>query len=435
MLVSIIIPVIRPEKAKRCIAAIKENAGIPEWAGPPSGMTAGQDYYEIVTEEDTKRMGVAKMVKRLTYKTRGEAVCFLGDDTIPQKDFLKNGLRAMAAIPEGWGLVSFNDNPNTTRSAAHWIAHKKLLPFLEGEFFHTGYQHCFVDDELLIRCQEMNRYIYAYDAVLYHEHPAVHKDVPQDESFKRVHSEEIYGADHKLFTARMRNRWKTPDPLKPITDPKEIRKAVKVAIGIPSNDLIHADFALCLVNLCIYSIARGVHCAIINQKSSLLEIGRNQIVQSAFEIGADWLLSLDSDMTFPAQTLQRLLYHKQPIVCADASRRREPIHSVLIGMDGQRLKHDPAVDEKSPLVEVKGGSNAVSLISMEVFKKLKPPHFLVEYNEKKREFLSEDFYFSNRARIGGYKIYCDPYLSPHIGHIGAKTYFLKDEIPAEIKTP
>lgn len=415
MLVSIIIPVIRPEKAKRCIEAIRKNAGI---AGQP------EHSFEIITEEDTKRIGVTKMVKRLVEKSRGDAVCFIGDDCIPQPDFLKNALRAMAAIPDGWGMVSFNDNPNTTRSAAHWLAHKKLLPILGGEFFHTGYTHCFCDDELLIRCQQANRYIYAYDAVIYHEHSAVHKDVQPDESFKKVHSEEIYTRDNKLFLARMNNHWVTPEPVKPM-NVDEIRKPKKVIIGIPSGDMIHADFAMSLVNLCIHSISRGIQVAIVNQKSSIVEVGRNMIVDTALEMEADYLLFLDSDMTFPAQTLIRLMSHKKQIVCTDASRRREPFTSVLTGMDGKPLDFSKEYVPSDPLVEVKGGSNAVCLIDVDVLAKMKPPHFLVTYNEK-GEFLGEDYYFSNKARQMKIPVYCDTYLSTFIGHIGAKTYKIKD---------
>lgn len=436
MHVSIIIPVIRPDKAKRCIEAIRQNAGVQEihgtlhrndWPNDPTANT-----YEIITEEDRKRIGVTKMVKRLVEKSKGDAVCFIGDDCIPQKDFLKNALRAMAEIPDGWGLVSFNDNPNTTRSAAHWVAHKKLLPFLDGEFFHTGYRHCFCDDELMIRVQNMNRYIYAYDAKIFHEHPAVHKFVAQDESFKKVHSPEIYNADHALFQSRMRNDWKTPQA-QPAAEPAKITKPVKVAIGLPSGDLLHADFATAFVNLCIYSMTRGVHIAIINQKSSVVEISRNQIVQEAEKIGADYILWLDSDMTFPAQTLQRLLSHQKDIVCVDAVRRREPITQVLTGMDNKPLQHKKDPGPKDPLVEVKGGTCAVQLIKMDVYAKLSQPHFLVTYNEKNGQFLGEDYYFSNKARTAGFKILCDAYLSAYIGHIGCKTFFLSDAVENPVK--
>ena len=130
-LISIIVPVIRPEKAKRCIDAIIENSGI------------AKDEYEILTLEDKKRIGAPKMVDKLTKKSKGQMVCFLGDDTIPQKNFLKYALEAMDTLPDGWGLVGFDDNlrpRGTIKAAAHWLADKRLLPFLNGEFFHNRSQ-------------------------------------------------------------------------------------------------------------------------------------------------------------------------------------------------------------------------------------------------------------------------------------------------------
>lgn len=151
MLISIIIPVIRPDKAARCCNAIIENSGIP------------RSQYEIVTEEDKDRIGAPRMVKKLTDESTGDLVCFLGDDTIPQKDFLKNALEAMATLPDGWGLVGFDDNirlRGQIKAAAHWLGNKKLLPLLDGCFFHTGYKHCWCDNELTIRAAELGRYIF-----------------------------------------------------------------------------------------------------------------------------------------------------------------------------------------------------------------------------------------------------------------------------------
>ena len=80
--VSIILPVIRPKGAARCIQHIKENAG--------DGVE-----YEIISSVDEDRIGAPKMVGRLLRKTNHDLVCFLGDDTMPQKDFLKNAIEEM----------------------------------------------------------------------------------------------------------------------------------------------------------------------------------------------------------------------------------------------------------------------------------------------------------------------------------------------------
>ena len=157
--ISIILPIVREDKAERCIEAIRENAGIPI------------DQYEIVQEVDHDRVGCPEMVKRLVEKTKHDLVMFLGDDTIPQKDFLKEALKVMETLPDGWGLAALEDgiqDPN--RIATHWLASKRLLPLIGGEVFSTEYKHNFCDQELTIKCKDLGRYAPAYNSAIEHKH-------------------------------------------------------------------------------------------------------------------------------------------------------------------------------------------------------------------------------------------------------------------------
>jgi len=92
----------------RCIDAVMANCGID------------LNQIEILAEQDSQRIGAPKMVKNLTDKSHGQMVCFLGDDCIPQKDWLKYALMAMETLPDGWGLVGLDDNirkPGTIKAA------------------------------------------------------------------------------------------------------------------------------------------------------------------------------------------------------------------------------------------------------------------------------------------------------------------------------
>ena len=193
--VSIIIPWIRKTGMNRCMDAVFENAGLPS------------DMFEIIAEEDKDRIGCPRMVRRLVEKTAFDMVCFLGDDTIPERDFLINAVLAMATLPEGFGLVGLNDGFHTSGLATHWLADKRLLPLLGGEFFHTGYRHCFSDTELTIRCQEMSRYVWAEDARIVHNHPMVDGKVPWDPDYVRVYNADIYALDRVLHLTRKRKGW------------------------------------------------------------------------------------------------------------------------------------------------------------------------------------------------------------------------------------
>lgn len=196
---------------------------------------------------------------------------------------------------------------------------------------------------------------------------------------------------------------------------------LKVMIGIPSNDMLHADFAMSLISLILIASQEGIQIAVINQHSSIIEIGRCEICETAINYGADYLLFLDSDMTFPSDLLIKLIAHKKDIVGCDAMRRRPPFTSVIKGLDNKVLDHEK---QKEGLIEVKGISTACLLINLNVFKKITRPYFCVEYSGNKT-FLGEDFYFSNKVRNASYKIYCDMGLSKKIGHIGSQIFYIK----------
>ena len=80
-MISILIPTIRPQNIPDLSRAIKDNAGIPD------------DQYEIVWEYDRERIGCPKMLRRMAAATTGEVIAFLGDDTIPCKDFLEKSVK------------------------------------------------------------------------------------------------------------------------------------------------------------------------------------------------------------------------------------------------------------------------------------------------------------------------------------------------------
>ena len=194
-MISVIIPVIRPEKAARCIAALENDLSFTD--------------FEIVTDEDKERVGCPMMVKELVNKARYDLVCFLGDDTIPQPGMLSHALDAMATLPDGWGMVGINDNvrpPFTDRPVAHWLADKRLLALIGGEFFHTGYIHCWCDNELVDRCKGLGRYVLAVEARLKHDHPKVNPDA-DDADYRRVYLPVNYTHDLRLYRQRRRNKW------------------------------------------------------------------------------------------------------------------------------------------------------------------------------------------------------------------------------------
>jgi len=198
--VSIVIPSLgREDKLKRCLDAIKENAGY--------------DNYEIIVEYDSldDRQGAPKTLKKGVEKSTGELVAFIGNDCIPRKNFLINAIIAMHRhFPDLDGLIGFNDCYWKGEFATHWLASKRLLPYLGGEFFHTGYYHVACDNELTERVKQLGKYHWEESAVIYHDHPGIHgagnweKGWDQDPGYKYAYSREVIEHDRALIEKRGR---------------------------------------------------------------------------------------------------------------------------------------------------------------------------------------------------------------------------------------
>lgn len=148
---------------------------------------------------------------------------------------------------------------------------------------------------------------------------------------------------------------------------------------------------------------------LVNSKDSNLPESRNRIVDAALNHSSDWLLFLDSDMIFPADTLMRLLSHDKPIVGGTYCRRVHPYS--LIG----EPVGEPGDRELLPMVRIPTGC---LLVATSVFRSMPRPWFAYEATPDGRASLSEDYVFCDRARSAGWTIWCDRLLSSSIGHLG-----------------
>lgn len=191
--VSILIPAIRPDKAQRCVEAVRENAG--------------SEHYDIMLWEDTERVGCPWMVRCMTTWAKAPWVCFLGDDTIPQPGFLRIAMQYAKTLPDGWGLVGLNDNVHLGGyPATHWVGHKNLLPLISGEFFNTAYTHCYCDMELTERAEALGRYVWAEEAKVFHDHPLFTGE-KMDADYTRVYSDRVKARDLSVYYQRKRKGW------------------------------------------------------------------------------------------------------------------------------------------------------------------------------------------------------------------------------------
>jgi hypothetical protein len=382
--VSIIIPVVREDKAARCIEAIMQDP-----AYSPATV-------EIVSDVDHERIGCPRMVERLTAHASHDYVMFLGDDCIPQPGFIQAALNAMLVLPAGWGVVGLNTTPGNDR--AHWMAHKRMLEHIPGgAFFSTEYAHCYGDDELKDIAQDLGRWAFAKDAIIEHDHPI--NGANADEHYVRVYADGVKAHDRATYFRRKRERY-----------------GFKVAIGFPLVDAnipvpFFTSFA-CMEKGSSYTllVPQFPH----GPWSGSIADARNSLVEQALQDGCSHLLMLDTDQTYPPNTLAKLLSHQVDVCGVRVHRRYPPFDVILYRGQVGRYKHVPDAECFSgDLVEVDATGTGCLLFDMRVFDRVAHPWFKLDIHDGKP--VGEDIYFCNKARQTGVRIFVD--TSIEVGHL------------------
>jgi len=111
---------------------------------------------------------------------------------------------------------------------------------------------------------------------------------------------------------------------------------MKITLGIPCNRVLKPDTMQSLLEL----IAKGgydFHFVIATQGYTIAE-NRTVIAVGALRNKSDYLLFIDDDMTFPPDTLDRLIKRDKDIIGIPYYSRVLPRKSVVVLEDGTELK-------------------------------------------------------------------------------------------------
>jgi GT2 family glycosyltransferase len=122
------------------------------------------------------------------------------------------------------------------------------------------------------------------------------------------------------------------------------------------------------------------------------------------EIDYDYIMWIDSDISFKPEHLKKLLDRNVDIVTG--VYRMSPISGYAC-----EIKKDILYVE-GELIEAFWAGMGFMLVKKGVFEKIEPPWFqttLADIDEERKEmFVTEDIFFSIRAREAGFKVYIDP---------------------------
>lgn len=134
---------------------------------------------------------------------------------------------------------------------------------------------------------------------------------------------------------------------------------------------------------------------------------RTFCVQDAIEKKATHVFFVDSDMQFPADTLERLLAHDKEIVTVEYNRRKLPPESVTTPLEAR---------SETELYKARNIGGGCLLIKLSVFEKVAKPWFNFGRDSKGSVKIGEDTWFANTARDAGIDSWIDPTIK--VGHVG-----------------
>ena len=208
---------------------------------------------------------------------------------------------------------------------------------------------------------------------------------------------------------------------------KLMSKPRQIALGIPSDDSVKANFAMAFAAMSYYSGLMNIPVAFCNQKGSILPRNRNNLVADARMLNCSHILQIDSDLSFPPRALQRLLSHKKPVVGATYARRSQPHDNLAVP-----LNRAP-VQNVTGLTAVDRLPTGMLLIDMEVFEKIKKPYFRFPTTEEceaspNGRIDGEDYYLCDAIRTAGYEVMLDVELSFGLVHWGEAGWRLKEDV-------
>lgn len=189
---------------------------------------------------------------------------------------------------------------------------------------------------------------------------------------------------------------------------------MKTLIAVPAMDQVPARFCASLAML-----KRTGDSVVGFEISSLIYTARNNLSARAIQLGADYVLWLDSDMVFAPDILERLFADysagKGDIISGLYFRRVAPFKPVLFSTVESTAEGPFTAEPESipdDVFEIQGcGFGCVLMptgVLMDVIGKYGNPFDPING-------MGEDLSFCWRARQCGYRIVCDPAVS--LGHV------------------
>lgn len=208
----------------------------------------------------------------------------------------------------------------------------------------------------------------------------------------------------------------------------------RIAIALPTHDMVPSSFAFALANMVAFTTAKfnhGEELGINMISGTYVHSARQKLLTMLLLQGVTDVLWLDTDMTFPRDSLLRLLNHRKDVVGINYAKREAPPEYVAIKTvdfeKGNSVKL-ATTDASTGLETVDAMGFGMVLMRTEKLLDLPDPRekpwFFFEWLPGGRQ-VGEDVYFCRILREQlGMELHVDHDLSKECRHIGQFPYAL-----------
>jgi hypothetical protein len=186
----------------------------------------------------------------------------------------------------------------------------------------------------------------------------------------------------------------------------------KVLLGIPHGGIVRGK----LLSTIVASLVRAP-CSIVmvERESALGPDNRNVLAQLAIDNDFTHLWLVDNDMTFPPDTLSRLLAHDKAVVGAAYHYRNLPLRTTVKLLNEEGAVYIPESIPETLFACYAIGSGC-KLVTTDALKIIPKPWFWLRHDEDGRMITTDDVWFCEQAAAVGIDTWCDPTIDArHIG--------------------
>lgn len=210
-----------------------------------------------------------------------------------------------------------------------------------------------------------------------------------------------------------------------VVKPQENKALKTILIGIPTAKYIEPETFKAIYDL---EIPDGYKVNFQYFYGYNIDQVRNLIAHWAQNY--DYLFSVDSDISFPPDTLKKLLSHDKDMVSGLYIQRKPGQHilEVYESTPSGGISNIPYAHIRNiPLVELASCGFGCVLVKSEVIRAIGYPQFVYKSAIDHSNTVSEDVHFCIKAKEKGFKIYADTTILCQ--HHGATTFIVADTPP------